>query len=65
MVKRMKTALDSFTKSDLANGFSHNGYIADISWNCNKRHRREDERIIGREAVGLPYSSFLPLRQAA
>jgi transposase len=28
MVKSMKTALDSFTKSDIAHWFSHDGYIA-------------------------------------
>jgi transposase len=30
MVKSMTTALDSFTKSDIANWFSHIGYIANI-----------------------------------
>lgn len=30
MAKSMKTALDSFTKSDIANWFSHDGYNANI-----------------------------------
>jgi transposase len=30
LVKNMKTALDSFTKSDIANWFSHDGYIANV-----------------------------------
>jgi transposase len=30
MVKSMKTALDSFTKSDIANWFSHDGYNANL-----------------------------------
>jgi transposase len=30
MDKSMKTALDSFTKSDIANWFSHNGYNANL-----------------------------------
>jgi transposase len=30
MAKNMKTALDSFTKSDIANWFSHDGYNANL-----------------------------------
>ncbi|MDR1579400.1 MAG: transposase [Synergistaceae bacterium] len=30
MVKSMKTALDSFTKSDIAHWFSHDGYNANL-----------------------------------
>jgi transposase len=30
MVKSMKTALDSFTKSDIANWFSHDRYNANL-----------------------------------